>query len=286
MPTLGRIRPLDKTTAPHGAAHTRTTETGSRASRASVRRPRWRRSGAYRRARRQACGVASGTWRCAAAAGGHAAAPRKNHSLPAHPFETDVLRAVRSGKTPYVRFDRNQYSIPHTHVRRPLTLVASATTVRLLDGQTELARHRRSYDTGQTIEDAAHLEGLLVATHQANIHTARDRLRVAVPATAPLFDRLAARGEALRPHTVRLLALLDDYGPQELAAAIATALTRDALGAGSIAHLLEIRRRQQGRTPPLPLALPNRPGVRDLDVRPHRLESYDALTRRPDDPDE
>ena len=167
--------------------------------------------------------------------------------LPAHPFETDVLRAVRSGKTPYVRFDRNQYSIPHTHVRHPLTLVASATTVRLLDGQTELARHRRSYDTGQTIEDAAHLEGLLAATHQANIHTARDRLRVAVPATA---------------------------------------LTRDALGAGSIAHLLEIRRRQQGRPPPLPLALPNRPGVRDLDVRPHRLESYDALTRRPDDPDE
>ena len=149
--------------------------------------------------------------------------------------------------------------------------MASATTVRLLDGQTELARHRRSYDTGQTIEDAAHLEGLLVATHQANIHTARDRLRVAVPATAPLFDRLAARGEALRPHTVRLLALLDDYGPQELAAAFATALTRDALGAGSIAHLLEIRRRQQGRTPPLPLALPNRPGVRDLDVRPPSL---------------
>ena len=136
---------------------------------------------------------------------------------------------MRSGKTPYVRFDRNQYSIPHTQVRRPLTLVASATTVRVLDGHTELARHRRSYDTGQTIEDAAHLEGLLAATHQANVHTARDRLRVAVPATAALFDRLAARGEALRPHTRRLLALLDDYGPQELAAAIATALARDAL---------------------------------------------------------
>ena len=206
--------------------------------------------------------------------------------LPAHPFETDAMRAVRSGKTPYVRFDRNLYSIPHTHVRRPLTLVASATTVRVLDRQTELARHRRSYDTGQTIEDAAHLAGLLAATRQANSHTARDRLRVAVPATATLFDRLAARGEALRPHTRRLLALLDDYGPKELAAAIATALARDALGAGSVAHLLEIRRRQQGRTPPLPLTLPDRPGVRDLDVRPHPLESYDALTRRPDDPDE
>ena len=42
--------------------------------------------------------------------------------LPAHPFETDVMRTVVSGKTPYVRFDRNSYSIPHTHVRRPLTL--------------------------------------------------------------------------------------------------------------------------------------------------------------------
>ena len=206
--------------------------------------------------------------------------------LPAHPFETDVMRAVRSGKTPSVRFDRNHYSIPHTHVRRPLTLVASATIVRVLDRHTELARHRRSYDTGQTIEDAAHLEGLLAATHQANVHTARDRLRVAVPATATLFDRLAARGEALRPHTRRLLALLDDYGPTELAAAIATALARDALGAGSVAHLLEIRRRQQGRTPPLPLTLPDRPGVRDLDVRPHPLESYDALTRTTDEPDE
>ena len=28
------------------------------------------------------------------------------------------MRTVVSGKTPYVRFDRNSYSIPHTHVRR------------------------------------------------------------------------------------------------------------------------------------------------------------------------
>ena len=42
--------------------------------------------------------------------------------LPANPFETDLVRAVRCGKTPYyVRFDRNLYSIPHTHVCKPLT---------------------------------------------------------------------------------------------------------------------------------------------------------------------
>jgi Integrase core domain len=207
-------------------------------------------------------------------------------SLPAHPFETHVMRTVESGKTPYVRFDRNSYSIPHTHVRRPLTLLASATTVRLVAGADEIARHARSYDTGQTIEDLAHLEGLLEATRQANPSTGRDRLRLAVPAIGTLFERLAARGDSLRAHTARLLGLLDDYGPRELAAAVARALERDALGADAIAHLLDTQRRLRRQTPPIPLALPDRPGVRDLDVTPHSLESYDDLARSdPDDPE-
>ena len=199
--------------------------------------------------------------------------------LPANPSETDLVRAVRSGKTPYVRFDRNLYSIPHTHIRKPLTLLASATRIRILDGQNELANHHRTYNTGLTVEDPAHLEGLLAATRLANVHTTRDRLRAAVPATATLFERLAERGEALRPHATRLLALLDDYGPEELAKAVHIALERDALGAGSITHILETRRRQRGLKPPLRLTLPDRPGLRDLDVRSHDLESYDALGR-------
>ncbi|MGH8263930.1 MAG: IS21 family transposase [Steroidobacteraceae bacterium] len=203
--------------------------------------------------------------------------------LPAHPFETAVMRLVTSGKTPYVRFDRNHYSIPHTHIRRPLTLVASPTTVRVITGTEEIARHPRSYDTGQVIEQEAHVAGLIKATRQANPSSARDRLRLAVPAVATLLERLAARGESLRFHVARLLALLDDYGPQELAAAMARALERDALGAGAIAHILETRRRQRGLKPPLPIALPDRPGVRDLDVTPHRLESYDDLTRSDSD---
>jgi transposase len=199
--------------------------------------------------------------------------------LAAHPFETDVMRTVTSGKTPYVRFDRNAYSIPHTHVRRPLTLLASASTVRVIAGTEELARHTRSYDSGQTIEHEAHVAGLIDATRQANPSSARDRLRLAVPAVATLLERLAARGESLRGHVARLLALLEDYGPQELGAAIERALERDALGAGAIAHILETRRRQRGLKPPIPMALPDHPGVRDLDVTPHRLETYDALTR-------
>ena len=203
--------------------------------------------------------------------------------LPAHAFETEVMRTVIAGKTPYVRFDRNHYSIPHTHVRRPLTLLASPTTVRVAAGTEEIARHARSYDTGQIIEQEAHVAGLIAATRQANPSSARDRLRLAVPAASTLLERLAARGESLRYHIVRLLALLDDYGPHELGAAIAHALERDALGAGAIAHLLETRRRRRGLKPPIPMALPDHPGVRALDLTPHRLETYDELARSDSD---
>jgi transposase len=81
--------------------------------------------------------------------------------LPAHPLDTDLVLTACSRKTIYLRFDLNDYSIPPQAVGRPLTLVASDTIVRILDGSTELARHRRSYDRGQLIEEPAHKEALL-----------------------------------------------------------------------------------------------------------------------------
>ncbi|HMX27422.1 MAG TPA: IS21 family transposase, partial [Blastocatellia bacterium] len=101
--------------------------------------------------------------------------------LPAHPFETDLMQPVRSGKTIYVRFDLNDYSIPHTHVGQTLTLVASATQVRVLDGATEIARHLRSYDRHQHIDDPTHLAALLEQKRKALGATAGGRLQHAIP---------------------------------------------------------------------------------------------------------
>lgn len=203
--------------------------------------------------------------------------------LPAHPFPTALVRVVRSGKTPYIRFDRNWYSIPHTLVQVPLTLIADADTVRLCHETEEVAEHLRCYDADFTVEAREHLADLVAAKRQASGLTRRDRLRQAVPAVATLLERLAVRGEPLGPHVSRLLRLLDDYGAAELAAVVTTALARDAPGAGGIAHLLEQRRRARGERPPVPVTLPDDPRVRDLDVSPHPLERYDDLTRsRPD----
>jgi len=203
--------------------------------------------------------------------------------LPAHPFPTALVRGVTSGKTPYIRFDRNWYSIPHTLVQVPLTLVADADSVRLCHGTEEVGTHLRSYDADFTVEARDHVEGLVAAKRQAAGLTRRDRLRHAIPALATLFERLAVRGEPLGPHVTRLHQLLADYGAAELAAAVEVALARDACGAGSVAHVLEQRRRIRRQLPPVPVVLPADPRVRDLDVPSHALETYDALSA-PADP--
>jgi len=195
--------------------------------------------------------------------------------LPLHPFETDLVVAVRSGKTIYIRFDRNDYSIPPPAVGRPLTLVASDTTVRILDGSQEIARHRRCWDRHALVTDPAHEQQLIAEKKKAFGSTPVGRLALAVPETESLLDAAFHRGESVGPQTVQLLRLLDDYGAQQLRHAVQEALERQTPRASSVAFIL--RRRNRRHPGPSPVQLPRRPELADLHVEPQNLEPYDDL---------
>jgi hypothetical protein len=47
------------------------------------------------------------------------------------------------------------YSLPHTHVHRTVTVLADEQRVCIFDGVTELANHARSYDRRETMSCAA-----------------------------------------------------------------------------------------------------------------------------------
>jgi TPP-dependent 2-oxoacid decarboxylase len=79
-------------------------------------------------------------------------------ALPENPFPAEERVEVSVHKTPYVRFDLNDYSIPHSHVNRTLIVLASLDTVRILDGPELIATHPRSFDRDAQIEQPAHLE--------------------------------------------------------------------------------------------------------------------------------
>jgi transposase len=203
-------------------------------------------------------------------------------ALPANAFPTEERVEVKVGKTPYVRFDLNDYSVPHTHVQRLLTVMASPQEVRILDGATVIARHPRSYDRGAQIEDAAHLAELVARKRAARTHRGQDRLAQAVPNSRELLVAAAARGENLGSLTAALLRLLDTYGASELQAAIQEALSRGVPHPNAVRLSLERRREQRHQPPPLPVSLPEDPRVRDQAVRPHALGNYDHITTHPE----
>lgn len=197
--------------------------------------------------------------------------------LPAHPFETELVVPIRSRKTIYVRFDLNDYSIPPEAVGRQLTLVASPSIVRILDGTNEIARHQRSYDRHQPILDPTHQEALLAEKRKAVGSTPGGRLVQAVPDAETLLDAAFAQGESAAGQTSQLVRLLDLYGAPELRAAVREALDRKTPRASSVAFILNKRLRSSRRPPPVTVDLSHRPELNDLSIAPHNLENYDDL---------
>jgi transposase len=196
--------------------------------------------------------------------------------LPVNEFNTNLVRPIRSDKTIYVRFDLNDYSIPPTCVRKQLTLVANPEWVRLFDGTTEIARHRRSYDRHQRIEDPAHIAELVADKRKAFGSTATARLAGSIPRIGEFLDAAFTRGESAARQTKQLLALLDDYGAAELRIAVAEALERQTPRANSVAFILQQRQRKALRKT-LPVDLSRHPHLAQLSVPTRQLEVYDEL---------
>jgi transposase len=192
-----------------------------------------------------------------------------------HPFPTDRIEPVRSRKSIYIRFDLNDYSIPPEAVGRQLTLAASDTSVRILDGSVAIANHVRSYDRHQLVLDPAHQEAVLKMKRKAFHSRPSGRLESAVPESKTLLDLAFAQGESSGAQTAQLMRLLEDYGAAALGRDILEALQRGTPRAASVAFLL----RRQPRSTPLALDLSRHPQAQSLDVRPHALETYDELAR-------
>ena len=207
-------------------------------------------------------------------------------ALPANAYPVDERLAVTVGKTPYVRFDLNDYSVPHTQVRKTLTVVADADHVRVLDAQVILASHARCYDRGQQIEDPTHIAALLERKAQARAQRGMSRLMQAAPASQDLLLQAAERGENLGAITAALLRLVERYGAAQVQTAIVAALARGVPHPNAVRLALEAQREALNQPPPVAVLLPSHVAARDTAIQPHALGSYDQLTDTTGDDDE
>lgn len=209
----------------------------------------------------------------------------KENLLPA-PDATYVVydrQEVSVGKTPYIRFDCNDYSVAPAHVRTTLSVFATLDTVKICDGAKEVARHKRCFSKGKQIEEQAHLKELTDAKRAARKHRAMDRLQIAAPSTTELLCQAATRGHNLGRLTQELSLLLGLYGPQELESAIKEALAAGAVHASAVKQSLERRRSARGAKPPVKLHFESNQRANELIVSPKSLQLYDSLLKTTED---
>ena len=199
-------------------------------------------------------------------------------ALPDEALPVHEIIAVRVGKTPYVRFDRNDYSVPHEHVRRELTVLAETDRIRILDGVQVIATHQRSYDRDAQIETPEHLAALVAHKRGARAHRTTDALVRAVPQIREFLTRSGAQGHSLGWTTAALHRLLEQYGADDLRLAVAEVLERGQPHQNAVRFALERRRHERGLAPVSVVQLPEHLRQRDVTVIVPRLDAYDRLT--------
>jgi len=204
-------------------------------------------------------------------------------ALPVNPYCVEERVVVTVGKTPYVRFDLNDYSVPHTLVRKALTVLADTKAVRILDGAVVVASHARSYDKGKQIEVESHIKDLVERKAQAHAQRGMGRLRQSVPASVELLNQAGARGENLGSITSALLRLVDRYGATDVQTAVLSALARKVPHPNAVRLALESQREARQEPAPVAVQLSEKVRLRDTVIHAHPLASYDQLSSTPPD---
>lgn len=199
---------------------------------------------------------------------------------PDTPFPAHERVEVEVGKTPYARFDLNDYSVPHDRTSRTLVVLADLDEVRIADGNEIVATHARCWDRGQQIEQAEHIQRLAEEKRRARESRGLDRLARAARSSPAFLRIIAERGGNVGSTIARLLQLLDTAGAAELEEALVDVLERDTIHVGAVRQVID-RRRSERRLPPA-VSIPVARGQhRDLVVTPHALATYDALKKDP-----
>ena len=198
-------------------------------------------------------------------------------ALPDNPYPCEEVETVSVGKTPYVRFDLNDYSVPHVHVQKTLVVRATLDCVTILDGTKVIATHARSYDKAKQVESPEHMKELVARKRAARLQRGQDRLMLTIDCAREFLVTAGSRGYALKSITRQLTSMLDDYGAILLEKAMVEALANTSPHPNSVRMVLEKMRDEQQEKPLATFALSTDRRITGMVVKTHALNQYDAL---------
>jgi transposase len=192
--------------------------------------------------------------------------------LPRHRFDIATVSQVRASRQFRVVVDTNRYSVPAEYAGRSLTLKTYPDRICLYSDNKLIARHARSYDRHEDIEDPDHPRQLLIWRKKAREQKIIQRFLALSPKAEQYYQNLKQRRMNLFHHVQKIVALSEIYDPEAVARALEDAFTFQAFSCEYIVNLLEQRSRRLPE--PGALHLTRREDLLDLSVPSPDLSIY------------
>jgi transposase len=188
------------------------------------------------------------------------------------PFDVGRVLAVRANRQFRVTLESNRYSVPARYAGQPVTMKVYPDRVCVYYAQELIARHVRSFDRHQDIQDADHAKALVTQRRHARDAQVLKRFLALTPLAAAYHTGLLERRGNALSHVRKIVALADIHGDEPVVRAMADALAFSAFSSEYIAHLIDARGRQLPE--PSPLVLMRRQDVLELELPPADLSAY------------
>jgi transposase len=197
----------------------------------------------------------------------------KLRPLAAAGFDLGRVLNVRASRQFRVPFEANAYSVPARYAGERLLLKVYPDRVCLYHRDQLVARHPRSFDRHQDIEDPDHARELLAQRKSAREQRLLTQLLALSPRASAYYAGLEAKRANPRVHARKILALAEMYGIEAVARALDDALQLQAFSAEYIAHMLAARRRVGEE--PAALQLTRRQDLLELELPAPDLSIYE-----------
>ena len=195
-------------------------------------------------------------------------------SLNPSPYDVARILTVRASSQFRIRLDTNRYSVPAEYANTRVTVKAYPDRIVICRDEAVIARHRRSYDRRQDLEDPDHPKALLSQRRTAREQRLLMQFLALSAHAQGYYEGLENRRLNPRHHVRKILALAEIYGAEATTRAIADGLAFHAFSCEYIAHLLEVRART---IPPVsPLSLTRRQDLLELELPEADLSLYDV----------
>jgi transposase len=202
---------------------------------------------------------------------------RPDSLRPLPQLEADYRDTViaRAHKDIRLRFDGNRYCVPPRLVGHQLTIKADSSSVTIYDHEREIVRYARSFRRGQTFGAERFEKELLEQRPGAErTHTQQRFIALVGPVGDTYLRALAETDRSMARQIRELLALVRQYGPEAVAAALAKAQAAGAIGADYVANLLLQSQSPREQQPLLRLKDEH---LNELVTDPLSLLEYDAF---------